>query len=537
MRRCVPLITAAGAAAVLLTATLAPAALAGGDTHKQSLRKASSGDPYADCTAGATPNGVVYPGSEVEPFVSVDPRDGRRAVAVWQQDRWSDGGARGLAGAWTEDGRTFHQVTLPFTVCAPGGSDYERSSDPWVSTGPDGTVYASGLSHDVTTPRSAILATTSTDGGRTWSTPVATREDNDPAIFNDKPSITADPVRRGTAYQVWDRTEFFPTGPDAHVAGPAYLSVTRDGGRTWGPARPIVNNAALGPNAQTFGNVIVVDPRSGTLYNFFTWITYADPTAEVVTDSRFAVVTSNDGGRTWSAPVTVAPETSAPEVHPNAPGTRLRAGAFVSSPAVDPKNGTLYLAYQGSDFSSGAYNQAQLVRSTDGGRTWSAPELISRPGVPAFSPAITVDKQGTVAVLYYDLRYLRPDDTTTLPTVYWLASLPDGSTHRRGERRISPVFDWLQAPFAGGYFLGDYQGLALKGKHAVRPALTLTNTGTSNNPTDVHSGVFRIPRDGSARPRQEESRMRTPDARPAGHPPDHARPERYLVPQRTSRGG
>ncbi|TVZ84107.1 sialidase family protein [Streptomyces sp. BK340] len=486
-----PMTTTAAVAAALLLTALTGAAPAAADHARGSalLDRVTFGDPYANCTIGArSPGSVVYPGTEVEPYLSVDPRDPKRVVTVFQQDRWSDGGARGLAAGWTKDGRTFHENTLPFSACAPGGADYERATDPWVSTGPDGTVYASGEGVDFTkSTRSALLAVTSHNGGRTWENLTTTHVDEEP-FFNDKPSITADPIHRGTAYQVWDRLDNNPPGPSS-IDGPGYISLTRDGGRTWSHARLFVDTSTV-PNTQTIGHVIVVNPRTGTLYDFFDWITSSDDLS-TVTEAHYAVVTSTDGGRSWSAPTTVARDTSVPEVDPNDPAKTLRAASTLPSPAIDPRTGALYMAYEGSDFSDGAYNSVQLVRSTDGGRTWSrTPALISPKGVPAFSPSIAVDKRGTVALTYYDLRFLKPGNTTTLPTAYQLATLPDGDPGRRSERRISRIFDWLQAPNAGGYFLGDYQGLAAAG-NGVRAVLTETNSGAPHNRTDVYSGSLR----------------------------------------------
>ncbi|MFE1829826.1 sialidase family protein [Streptomyces yangpuensis] len=482
-------VTAAAAALLLLTATGATPAAADRNPAPGGapLTRVSHGDPYAHCTVGArSPDSVVYPGTEVEPYLSVDPRDPRRVVTVHQQDRWNDGAARGLVASWTTDGRTFHRSTLPFSLCAPGGADYERASDPWVSTGPDGTVYASGEGVDFTrSTRSALLTATSRDGGRTWHHLTTTHVDEQP-FFNDKPSLTADPIRKGTAYQVWNRLDNDPPGPGS-LDGPGYISLTRDGGRTWSTARPFVDTAAV-PNTQTIGHVIVVDPRTGTLYDFFDRITYSDDLS-TVTGAHYAMVTSTDAGRTWSAPTTVARDTSVPEVHPNDPTKQLRAASTLPSPAVDPRTGTLYMAYEGSDFSGGAFDAVQLVRSTDGGRTWGTPELISPEGVPAFSPSIAADERGTVALTYYDLRFLEPGDTTALPTAYQLALLPHGDPERRTERRISPVFDWLQAPFAGGYFLGDYQGLAADGR-GVRAVLTATRSDAPHNRTDVYTATF-----------------------------------------------
>jgi hypothetical protein len=102
------------------------------------VRRVSRGDPYASCTLGADGTGVSYPSAEVEPSVSVDPGNPGRVIGVFQQDRWSDGGAKGLAAVWSGNGRDFHQSALPFDACAPGGlSLYNRASDAWVSFGPE----------------------------------------------------------------------------------------------------------------------------------------------------------------------------------------------------------------------------------------------------------------------------------------------------------------------------------------------------------------------------------------------------------------
>src|SRR5439155_3482292 len=198
-------------AGVIALATLLPGTAAGAAPVRQPLR-VSQGDPFAACTVGGTPTSVLYPGAEVEPSVATDRFRPSRVVGVWQQDRWTDGGAHGLvAGFSTDGGRSFQEVPWPASQCAPGGLNYERSSDPWVSIGPDGTVYGSALPFDANTPRNAVAAITSRNGGRTWTaTPLI--EDTQANFFNDKNSVTADPVRVGSAYQVWDRLEFSPDG-------------------------------------------------------------------------------------------------------------------------------------------------------------------------------------------------------------------------------------------------------------------------------------------------------------------------------------
>jgi hypothetical protein len=251
------------------------------------------------------------------------------------------------------------------------------------------------------------------------------------------------------------------------------------------------------PHSQTIGNVIVVDPRTDTLYDVFDWQTYDIDYATgafTPTDLHFAMVKSTDQGRTWSKPVTIAKDTAAPEVDPNAPTDptkALRAGGDLPNVAIDPHTGELYVAYEGSDFSGGAYNSVELTHSTDGGRTWSAPSRVnSVASAPAFTPSISVDARGTVAITYYDLRYLTAGNTTTLPTAAWLVTFPRGAQDRAAERRVSGVFDWLQAPDAGGHFLGDYEGLATDGRFAVRPLFVETHAGAPQDSTDAYSGLL-----------------------------------------------
>ena len=101
-----------------------------------------------------------------------------------------------------------------------------------------------------------------------------------------------------------------------------------------------------------------------------------------------------------------------------------------------------------------------------------------------------MDARGTVAITYYDLRYLTDGNTMTLPTAAWLVTFPRGAENRPTERRISRVFDWLQAPYAGGHFLGDYEGLATDGRFGVRLLFVGTNANAPQDCTDAYSGLF-----------------------------------------------
>lgn len=130
----------------------------------------SIASPYAADCNGAPQTGTLYPNSEVEPQVAVNPARRDNVVAVWQQDRWSDGAAQGLLARVSADsGRTWQpSISPPFSRCAGGnarnGGDYERASDPWVSFSPDGTAYFMALAVSFTEGRNAMLVARSRDG-------------------------------------------------------------------------------------------------------------------------------------------------------------------------------------------------------------------------------------------------------------------------------------------------------------------------------------------------------------------------------------
>src|SRR5262249_14431180 len=141
---------------------------------------------------------VSFSSAEVEPSIDVNPTNPDNLIAVWQQDRWSDGGSRGLYSAYSNDGgTTWNSVELPgLVLCDNAQGPFERATDPWVTFAPDGAAYAIGIAFDsdpaIFGGNHAVTVNKSTDGGKTWSPPVELIHENDPDVFNDKESITAD---------------------------------------------------------------------------------------------------------------------------------------------------------------------------------------------------------------------------------------------------------------------------------------------------------------------------------------------------------
>ena len=523
----------------LLAAGLSGVAGAAGPAAAVNVTNAPS--PFAPGCDRVAGDGTNYPNSEVEVRIAADPRDASHAVGVWQQDRWSTGGAHGLVAATTTDGgATWKRSFAPFSRCAGGtpanGGDYARASDPWVDIAPNGDVWQVSLSVNLADVTTAMLVSRSKDGGATWNNPVTLQRDTGNA-FNDKESLTADPTdptgRR--VYVAWDRLEgpevpgnAVPGVPLLPARGPAWFARTLDGGATWEKARPIYDP---GPGEQTIGNQIVVLP-DGTLLDGFAFGTGGvfgeregaegsplgeggaaeearqragevaggeggdgdrgigdapiDPEAGPLEGFSIGVIRSTDHGAHWSPPVVVA------QIRPGENAARLRAGQILPSFAADPTTGAVSVVWSDGRFDPARHDGTALSTSHDGGKTWSPPVRVNRTpaGVAAFLPSIAYAPDGTLGVSYDDFRN-RPVGSATLTTDVWLATCPPGcapggewpEVHRAGS------FDASKAPDSGGPFLGDYQGLVAAGPGRFRAFFVTTDPGKPDDPTNVFSTV------------------------------------------------
>ncbi len=337
---------AAAAIGVLAGSTTA---LAGGLTAGKLVRvpdnplatsTATCSNLVAEQTALGSKN---FADAEVEPYVAVDPTNPMHLVGSVQQDRWSDGGSNGLTNVVSTDGGATWKLATKqpaFSICAgaaPGSAGFfNRATDPWVSFSADGkTAYSISDSFNANGPgfggASSIIVSRSTDGGMTWQAPVTARLDASVTVLNDKESVTADPLIASSAYAVWDRLVSPTTtaNPSATLhanafRGPAMFSRTTDSGKTWSQGRMIFDP---GQNDQTIGNQIVVPtagPAKGQLIDGMNLIT-------------------NQGGK---------------------------------------------CPFTGSECDKGAIFSAAIIRSTDGGNTFSDPTFV---GTIHDAPVRTLD--------------------------------------------------------------------------------------------------------------------------------------------------
>jgi hypothetical protein len=451
----------------------------------------SGQSPYVHCSE-ALPNGA-YADVEVEPRLAVNPLNAANLIGVWIQDNELGD----VAAASTDGGSTWTEEPLPFSACAPGGLQFGQALDPWVSVGPDGTAYATGLAVTFSAAgqtASAVVAATSSDGGRTWSNARVIRGLADSAglqQINDKPTVVADPTRRGTAYAMWQQDH-----PDGSAPPSGWFSRTTNGGRSWSKPTDVV------PSVKGSGNYfheLVADPVSHDLYDVFNLVrphlTYRKVCAKVSGsqkktcrkvgtpvpgkfDGFIAFVRSADRGATWTKPAVIADDLSLGIAF--TPGGLLTVGPGIDA-TVDPRTGELYVVWTDGRFSGLRYDQVVISSSGDKGKRWTSPQPASS-AATSFDPTVAVDSDGIVGVTYYDLRDAT-SDPSTIPVAYWLTASYDKGRSFTAEVRLG-AFDMKTAPDIQGYFVGDYEGLVAIGR-TFRPFFVMT-TGVVSNSTDVY---------------------------------------------------
>lgn len=433
------------------------------------LVRVSGRSPFAACSADlpALQPGRNFPHSEVEPQLAVNPRNPANLVAFYQQDRWSDGGARGLVASVSYDGgSSWQQVVVPgLSACSGGG--YQRASDPWISFSPTGELHAVALAFNPPAPGAssegpnALLATRSSDGGTTWAEPIAIAAESGGGL-HDKDAIFADPAdpSGSLVYVVWDR--YTARGSRA------YLARSLDGGRSWEPPRMIYDP---GLDGFTVGHQIAV-LRDGTLLNVYTdWVPQRDAAGELRFQVFLGVMRSRDRGVNWSAPSRVLPIEVGGIRLPDLPREAVRAGDDLPDVAVDRASDRVYAVWQQGPRGF-ALDNVVFSQSRDGGFNWTPPAALRAPfpGDPqAFTPSVQVASDGLLGVSFYDFRRndARPGDLTDHWLIQCLPHPPGACADPQswgGEVRLTNgPFDLRRAPNAHGFFLGDYVGLESDG--------------------------------------------------------------------------
>ena len=361
---------------------------------------------------------------------------GSTVVATFQVGRFSSGGSRNIGFAVSTDaGRHWRNGLLPrLTVASSPRGPFSRASDPSVAYDALHGVWliaTLGFSDN----ESALLVSSSTDGTR-WSAPfIAGRKQsgNDGILF-DKEWIACD------------------NGASSPYRGHCYLSysdienlrlatqTSTDGGRTWSAPvaspddagrRGVQGPFAPAPQPVALPNGIVVVP----LY-----------------DDAIAVVRSTDGGTRFSPETVVAPSLFSSSAVRAAPFPSVEVGA----------DGSAMMAWPECRLRTNCSGNDLLFSKSADGLAWTLPTAIPLGVGDHIIDGLAADptRAGRLAVTYYTELRGKLD-------VHLVRSVDGGETWSHPLLLSPERMRFGRIAFSNGVMVGDYISTSFAGGRAV----------------------------------------------------------------------
>jgi len=285
----------------------------------------------------------------------------------------------------------------------------------------------------------------STDGGNTWTDVTTPGGFTRGAAFGGvareyweaggDPSVAWD--TKGNAYlacQTFDRgANGLTNNPDQSSAVYVFRS-THNKGASWNfPGRPVVEDFDLTGGSLQDKPYMTVDNHAGSPFQdriYVTWTDFAADGTAYILESH-----SNDYGEHFSAPIVVSLSST---LCTNTFGVPTPSGPCNinqdSQPFTGP-DGALYVVYDNFNNSAANandnHNQILLVKSTDGGATFTAPVLVAN----YFDLPDCLTYQGKNA-----FRACVPEKGTTTNSFFRASNYPSGAVNPRDASEIAVTF-------------------------------------------------------------------------------------------------
>jgi hypothetical protein len=260
----------------------------------------------------------------------------------------------------TDGGTTWTHVQIA------GGGWVRDKNHLWVDnslTSPhEGNVYSAWLNYQGGANHCDIELTRSTDDGLSWSSPLNISSAVGAGYYNHGPNLQTGPS--GEVYAVWAIYDSWPD--DENALG---FAKSTDGGVSFAPGTRIIDNIRGIRVTRTSKNmrvnsfpVMAVDisdgPYRGNIY--VVWSNVGTPGVNVGRDIDVYMITSTDGGTSWSAPA---------RVNQDPPG--LGKEHYFPWITCDPASGALCVVLYDDRNVASTDCEVFVALSLDGGVTWT----------------------------------------------------------------------------------------------------------------------------------------------------------------------
>lgn len=364
---------------------------------------------------------------------------GSTIVSAFQTGRFFDGGSSDICFATsTNGGGTWSNGCLPGITKFQGGT-FDRASDPAVAFDAQDNVWMiSTLAIRDTNGvvGAAVLTSRSTDGGRTWGSPVTTAAATGSANL-DKNWIACDNTASspffGNCYTEYD---------DNGAGNSIKMARSTNGGLNW----TVVNTGATGLGGQP-----VVRPNGTVLVPYQS------------NNGQIRSFRSIDGGASWRASVLVA------TVQAHTVAGNLRTSPLPSA-EIDGA-GTAYVVWQDCRFRSGCPSNDIVLSKSTSETTWGAVTRVTSDAGDHFIPGVGVDRAtsgGTAraAVTYYRYPTANCTAATCQLTAAYVSTINGGTSWSAPTQLTGPMtLAWLPNT-SQGRMVGDYISTSIVGGRA-----------------------------------------------------------------------
>ena len=344
-----------------------------------------------------------------------------------------------------------------------GGRSWKRTDvashsqavgDPNVTFDNRGTVFRQGRGSVSDAGPNLLAVHPSYDGGRTLNQAVLAYLPLQQAGGPDQGILAADTVSKspyvGSMYAI-------ASDYQAATAVTGYISVgfplivvaSHDGGTTW--SKPVdISDSPI--NSQEHSSYITTGPN-GEVYA--AWIATAP-------QNQIVFAKSLNGGLTWSRNVVIRANPYQP---PFLLTDDMRGNITIDVDRSNgPHRGTIYVSSIDKNGPSGGAVDAWMVKSTDGGSSWSNPVLLSDGPHGSlsfeFQPRISVAPTGRIDAAWYEIRSWTGSGTPSFD-VYYSYSANGGQSFNPSVRVTSAPSIKVPAVF------GEYMGLTSDSTRAL----------------------------------------------------------------------